>query len=699
MDPMDELRQTYFLECEDLLEELDDGLTALSDGVEDPEIVNGIFRAVHSIKGGGGVFGLDDLVRFAHRYETLLDDLRSERIALSEELSKTLFTSADLLRDLIDAARSGTEVDAARIDALMTELQGHHADPTEAEADPGEGFEFDAVPMDLGDLLGGGGPSEEEEKNNDIEGETADWHLSLKPNSALSERGSDASVLLRELRDLGATEVRCDSDRLPEWGALGTGELFLQWTIVLPGDVEEEAIREVFEFFEDECVYELERSKGAADRALPDLVASVGPSVVPIEEKAAEKKTEAQRVKPQPVEVRQSIRVDLDRVDRLINLIGELVINQAILTQGVYDSGVSTTAALSDSLDDLKRLTRDIQDSVMAIRAQPVKSLFKRMARTVREAANATGKSVRFVTEGEQTEIDKTIIERLGDPLTHMIRNAVDHGLETPDERLQSGKSKEGTVRLCALHRSGRVIIEVADDGAGINREKVKSKAIDRGLIDPLGDLSPSDIDNLLFLPGFSTADQVSNLSGRGVGMDVVKRSIQSLGGRIHVSSDPGSGSVFTISLPLTLAVMEGMIVNVAGQTLVVPLADIVETMTLEEARVNQLADGEWVALVRGECIPLISVADQLNLKSNVNPMSAPIVLLTETEGADRSALLIDGIVDQRQVVIKGLEENYGHVPGIAAATILGDGNIALIVNVSAVARKEVRLSAHKIAS
>ncbi|WP_313532813.1 chemotaxis protein CheA, partial [Shinella sp.] len=381
----------------------------------------------------------------------------------------------------------------------------------------------------------------------------------------------------------------------------------------------------------------------------------------------------------------QTIRVDLDRVDRLINLVGELVINQAMLSQSVVENDANGTSSINMGLEELQQLTREIQDSVMAIRAQPVKPVFQRMARTVREIADITGKSVRLITEGENTEVDKTVIDKLAEPLTHMIRNAVDHGLEMPEKREALGKNPEGTVRLTAKHRSGRIVIELADDGAGINREKVRQKAIDNDLIAADANLSDEEIDNLIFHAGFSTADKVSDLSGRGVGMDVVKRSIQALGGRISISSKPGQGSVFTMSLPLTLAVLDGMVVTVAGQTLVVPLTAIVETLQPEASAIHSFGASQRLISIRNSFCPLVDVGRILNFRATqANPIEG-VALLVESEGGGQRALMVDAIQGQRQVVIKSLEANYTHVPGIAAATILGDGRVALILDVDAV--------------
>jgi two-component system, chemotaxis family, sensor kinase CheA len=378
-----------------------------------------------------------------------------------------------------------------------------------------------------------------------------------------------------------------------------------------------------------------------------------------------------------------TVRVDLDRIERLVNLVGELVINQAMLSQSFAEAGLATDGKIASGLDEFLQLTRDIQDSVMMIRAQPVKSLFQRLGRIVRESSDAAGKTARLVTEGEATEIDKTMIERLSDPLTHMIRNAVDHGLETAEKRVIAGKPPEGTITVTAGHRSGRVVIEVRDDGAGINRPRVQAVAEERGLIPPGLALSDAEIDNLLFLPGFSTAGQISKLSGRGVGMDVVRNAIATLGGRIAIASEPGRGTTFSISLPLTLAVLDGMVVEAGGETLVVPLSAIVETLTLRNDDITRIGPSALAVRVRDSFVPLLDLALLLGYGAGKPEYDETIALLISHDDGTRAALVVDRIVDQRQVVIKGLEDSYGRVPGVAAATILGDGRIALILDPS----------------
>ncbi|MGI4808365.1 MAG: chemotaxis protein CheA, partial [Janthinobacterium lividum] len=460
-----------------------------------------------------------------------------------------------------------------------------------------------------------------------------------------------------------------------------------------------------FEWVESDCDLDISRPAPVASDDAPAapatpaddgldlaaLLASLAPTAsgnpapaeaVPLTVESAPAQTSG--LSSKPAEVNATIRVDLVRVDRLIDLVGELVINEAMLNQRVLEAGVARASGMNSALDSLSQLTREIQDSVMAIRAQPVRSVFQRMPRLVREVAAMTGKSVRLVTEGEGTEVDKTVVERLSDPLTHMIRNAIDHGLETPAIRRESGKPEEGVVRLSALHRSGRIVIEVADDGAGLDRARIKAKAAEKGLIAADAVLSDEETDNLIFMPGFSTAATISDISGRGVGLDVVRRSVQSLGGRISIASRPGKGSTFTLSLPLTLAVLDGMVVTVAGHTLVVPLGPILETLKPDRNQLHALGQDGRVIALRGGYIPVVDVGVSLGYRDRADPERG-VALLVEGEGGERVVLQVDEIQGQRQIVIKSLEANYAAVRGIAAATVMGDGRVALILDVDAV--------------
>lgn len=748
---MNEIKEIFFQECEEQLAELETGLLALNDGDTDPETVNAVFRAVHSIKGGAGAFGLDDLVRFAHVFETTLDCVRSGKLHPGPDVLKVMLRSADVLADLTNAARDGGSVEEERTAGLVAELQAlanGEAPPAAAAAlesaanDVPDDMTFVPVPVAL--------PSEPaEEAAGDVDSFQAVpfsfddfgdetpvagqvFRIRFQPRAELYAKGNDAALLLRDLSKLGNATIHCDVSALPAFDEMQPEGAYFSWTIELETEADEAAIRGIFEFAEWDCDLTVEAVTPAQtapaiaepaqaeeggmvpvpfDLSSLDLEEPTAPAVEPVDPPATLNATSAQVVPLRPAvpsepdagatgwtgverraterrgvtEVNPTIRVDLDRVDRLINLVGELVINQAMLAQSVNESTSSDASAINMGLEELQQLTREIQDSVMAIRAQPVKPVFQRMSRIVREIADMTGKSVRLITEGENTEVDKTVIDKLAEPLTHMIRNAVDHGIESPEKRLAAGKQEEGTLRLVAKHRSGRIVIEIADDGAGINRERVRQKAIQNGLITSDSNMSDEEIDNLIFHPGFSTADKISDISGRGVGMDVVKRSIQSLGGRISITSRPGHGSVFTMSLPLTLAVLDGMVVTVAGQTLVVPLTAIVETLQPEASKVHRFGAEQRLISIRDSFCPLVDVGRVLSFRREQADPVAGVALLVESEGGGQRALMVDAIQGQRQVVIKSLEANYDHVPGIAAATILGDGRVALILDVDAV--------------
>ena len=707
MDALASIRATFFQECEEQLSELETGLMAMEAGDAEPDTVNAVFRAVHSIKGGAGAFALDALVRFAHVFETTLDDVRSERLAVDVGLLKVMLRAADVLADLVRAARDGGAPDEARGAAIAVELaalRGPGADGPDAD----DGMDD----IDFQPVLAGSDPAEADER---------EWHLRLTPNRELYAKGNETALLLRELSRLGTLDVTLDAAALPDLSELDPEGAYLTWSATLRCACDEAALRQVFEFVEEECALEIAADAPPAGPAASELdvmelirLATAGAASAPAPSEAPARSTPgpatlpeaasdeagaatgvpAARIavpaaepsgRPEGVPAAATIRVDLDRVDRLIDLVGELVINEAMLSQRVLEAGLARASGVSVALEELGQLTREIQDSVMAIRAQPVRSVFQRMPRLVREVAAITGKPVRLVMEGEATEVDKTVIERLADPLTHMIRNAIDHGLEAPPARRDAGKPAEGVVRLTALHRSGRIVIEVADDGGGIDRDRVRAKAVEKGLLSPDAQLTDEETDNLIFLPGFSTADAVSDLSGRGVGMDVVRRSVQALGGRISIASRPGEGSTFTLSLPLTLAVLDGMVVSVAGQTLIVPLGTIMETLQPRAADVHGLGETQVMA-IRGGYVPLIDVGVALGYRAAPIAAATGVALLVEGEGGTRAVLLADAIQGQRQVVIKSLEANYGAVPGIAAATVMGDGRIALILDVDVIA-------------
>ncbi|MFY0660385.1 MAG: chemotaxis protein CheA [Shimia sp.] len=716
---MSDLRDMFFEECDDLLEVLSTGLEDLQNETSDAETINAMFRSVHSIKGGAGAFGLDRLIKFAHAFENVLDDLRSNKLEVDGTITALMFSGFDHLSDLVDAARDDNDLPDSDGAAVLAELKqttqnanGGVGGDDDEDANEVSSDDFEVQAMDfsldlggdddggIGDLPGlpslGGGDDAPEGATHFV--------VKFKADPVLYTRGHDPALLFRALGEMGELSIEADRSEVAALESLKDAPAAISWTLTLRPDdgIDESAIREIFEFVEGQCTLHI--SETVVETAAEENATPIAEAPAPAEEaapvaaapaaKAPAKPTPAKAPKAEKQEAKggdggkksseprnSTIRVDLNRVDRLINLVGELVISEAMLRQSMNELPVSANSAVSEAIGQLKTLSGVLQESVMAIRAQPVRGLFQRMSRIVRESSRQAGKSSRLVMVGEATEVDKTVTERLVEPLTHMIRNSVDHGLEKPEDRVAAGKPEMGTIKLEAAHRSGRVVISLSDDGAGVNRPKVRQKAEEKGLIRPEDDLTDSDIDNLLFRPGFSTADEISQLSGRGVGMDVVRSEIQALGGRINLMSEPGKGTTITISLPLTLAVMEGMLIEVAGESLVVPTVALRETLQPGQANIHDFCDGDRGLSVNDSMLPIVDLGEALGFRSPLPDFSNQSLLLIEGESGRRSALAVDGIVEQREVVIKGLEQNYQSIPGIAAATILGNGKIALIVD------------------
>lgn len=657
----EEIQEIYFQECDDGLANAEAGLIACRDGARDAETINTIFRAVHSIKGGAGAFGFAALQAFAHHFETVLDLVRSGERTLDDGLMTALLRAFDTLADHVAAIRGLRDApdDAGMLASLKAIGEGGPAAGAESAPQPASAgidlsFDLDAL---LGSLEA---PAGEPENAGD-----APWRVEFRPGPGALRHGGEPLLLLRELKALGGEVMSVDLDAVPPIGAFDPEAACLGWTLRVPAGVERAAIAEIFEFVEGDCTLSIARTGEQAEEPPP-------PPPPPAPEPPAASES--------PAPAAQTIRVDLDKLDRLVNLVGELVITQAMLSQRLLNCGL---AAIQE-LTDLDHLTRELQDGAMSIRAQPVTSVFSRVPRILRELETQTGKRVRLETAGEGTELDKTVIERIGEPLTHLIRNAIDHGIESPADRIAASKPVEGVVRLAAEHRGGRVFITVEDDGRGIDRARVLATAIERGIVAANARLSDEEIDNLIFAPGFSTAKSVSSISGRGVGMDVVRRNVEALGGRILIASRPGSGSTFTLALPLTLAILDGMIVSVGAQTYVIPLAHIVESLRPAPHDLKPLGMGRYMLDVRGSFLPVRTVAGQLGVVDAESDPTRAVLIVVESEAHGRSVLMVDAIRDQRQVVIKSLETHYRPVPGCAGATILGDGRVALILDVEA---------------
>jgi two-component system chemotaxis sensor kinase CheA len=746
MSDLDDFKATYFDECSELLTELEEQFAAIEAGERDADRLNAVFRAIHSIKGGAGAFGFSALVGFAHAYETLLDYVRDGRIEMSDDVVTLCIRANDIVADHVKAVQTGDVLPAdygmdekARFDALA---RGDAASEDDEGGEPIDDFDIEFTPVMVNFDAADEELASDAFDAPPMAPEPGHWEINFRPHQALYARANDPLLLFRELAALGEMSVRAIVGDIPPLSDFEPFAVYCSWEITLISpSLTEAMIREVFEFVEGDCdisvvqlgadmAFDLAEAApiAAPEAGLSDLLALADDEVEALldfalespaaaEPIAAQEPVEetpalsfaalAETIKPSapvvarraPVEALkpaavadpddtgarsvgvQSIRVDLDKVDRVVNMVGELVITQSMLTQQMDETLRARYTELVRGLEVLAQTTRGLQDSVMAIRAQPVKSVFSRMPRLVRELAQKTGKKIKLETIGENTEIDKTVIEQLSDPLTHMVRNSADHGIETPDKRAARGKGEIGTIRLSAEQAGGNILIIVEDDGGGINRERVLQVARDKGIVAP--DVNPSDeqIDQLIFAPGFSTASEVSDISGRGVGMDVVLSNIKKIGGSVHVRSWTGKGTRMTLRLPLTLAVLDVMLVKVGDSPYVVPLSSIVETIQCSRASFELVPSGGQVLQVRGEYVQVIDLAKRFDMLTETDPENR-FVVLCEAEGSHKVALIVDDIIGQQQVVIKSLEENFERVDGIAGGTILGDGNVALIVDV-----------------
>jgi two-component system chemotaxis sensor kinase CheA len=734
-DPFAQFKATFFEECAELLADVEQHLADLEAGEFENETLHAIFRAVHSIKAGAGAFSFTRLVAFSHKFEYLLDELREGRLDVDTDLVEVLFRGFDVLSDLVGFAQNGEVAEdeygqdaLSRIEQLI-ETSGEETPAVASSA---------VSPSPVA-------PTGNTESQQQVASSSDKKHFRIEftPREAMYRHANEPLLIIRELKDLGETQTTIDTSRLPSLQAMEAEDAYFSWVFDLWTKFGREEIDEVFEFVIDDCdltivtlddseeVVEVDVSRGAdapegdgfgffvdeeeikagavsaapmvAKADAPKTAANAAPqddnSNKPAALAADDSDVPARRATDKPAVTAggvkaASIRVDVDRVDRLVNMVGELVITQSMLAQEVDSTQEQTTDRVSNGMEELSMHIRELQENVMSIRMQPVKSVFSRMPRIVRDVSKKLGKKIKLVTVGEDTEVDKTVIEELADPLTHMIRNSLDHGLETPEERVAAGKSEEGTIRLSAEHRGGRIIIEIVDDGRGINRERVFDLAVEKGVIAADAQLSDEEIDNLIFAPGFSTADEVTDLSGRGVGMDVVRRNIQSLGGRVSLQSYPGRGTRFQLTLPLTLAVLDGMIVGVANQKYVIPINSIIETVRPPKEDVDQLVDGAKVVRIRGEYIRIVPTAEIFGLKGGETDPSKGLVILVDTEGGRTVGLLVDELAGQQQVVIKSLETNYKAVDGIASATILGNGSVCLILDIDGLASMTVPVGA-----
>lgn len=674
------------------LEAMESELLNLEPGDVDSEIINTIFRAAHSIKGGSGTFGFMAIADFTHVLETLLDQIRNGERQLESSHVDLLLKSVDCLRGMLSAIQNDEPQESEEAQALKVQFEAILSGEVAASPEP------ESAPTSSNTAT---------DAQSSEENVITIWEIIFAPEPHLFRTGNEPLFLFEDLESLGEITVTAGLDKLPELGNLQAEDSYLSWTITLDSNASEERIKEVFEWVEDDA--DIQITKKAQFDAMfteasveevqtePQATAEMPAPTVEAEPQVAAPTTEtvtsaavktpaAKKVadKAPAKSDSGSIRVGTDKIDSLINMVGELVITQAMLNElgDTEEFDQSKLQALQEGLAQLSHNTRDLQESVMRIRMLPISFVFSRFPRLVRDISQKLYKQVELKLIGEQTELDKTVMEKISDPMVHLVRNSLDHGLETPEERLAAGKGEVGTVTLNAYHQGGNIVIEIIDDGRGLNTAKIKEKALANGLISEDDDLTDDEINELIFQPGFSTADEVSDLSGRGVGMDVVKRNINALNGTVEVASVPNQGSTFTIRLPLTLAILDGQLITVGNNVYIIPLVSIVESLQIDISKVNSVGGGMDVLRLRDEYIPIMRLHDLFNHQEANKQLENGLLVVVESDN-EKVGLLVDDLLAQQQFVIKSLEANYKKVDGISGATILGDGNVSLIVDIS----------------
>ncbi|NLG77150.1 MAG: chemotaxis protein CheA [Xanthomonadaceae bacterium] len=672
-----QFHEAFFDESYEALDTMEAALLKLNVGAPEPELINTIFRVAHSIKGGAATFGFAEVTSFTHTCETLLDELRANRMQVTRQLSDLLLKSVDVIRDMLRAVQHKEPIDAQRVADLQFDLELTIAQKNAPSAVSAPAQEPVAKPA----------PQRAAHR----------WRIHFQPHPQLFVHGNDPLRMLRELAELGEFEIKLDGSHLPALADIDPESCYFAWEITVETDATRDVIDQVFDWAEGDCDLSIadELASAPSQEAAPSPPAASADNVVSIASGTAAKVAESPKAAAAHEHTEgpkhglgdgASIRVSTEKIDELMNTVGELVITQSMLSQ--LGSQVSGPVAehLRSGLAQLERNMRELQESVMRVRMLPISFVFSRFPRMVRDVSQRLGKQVDLKVTGEQTELDKTVLEKIGDPLVHLVRNSVDHGIEMPDARVAAGKSPTGTVSLEAYHKGGNITIEVGDDGSGLNKDRILEKARARGLVAPNEVLADEQIYELIFLAGFSTAEQATDISGRGVGMDVVRRNIKELGGTIEVRSQPGKGSRFIITLPLTLAIVDGQSVAVGTETYIVPLITIIESLQLQPGMVNSLAGQGEVFWFREQYVPIVRLHEIFGLRPRATQLHEGLIMVVEGEGK-RIGLFVDDLLGQQQVVIKSLETNFRRVEGVSGATILGDGSVALILDVPGLIR------------
>lgn len=648
---LDQFHEVFFEESFESIEAMEAALLRLAPGAADAETINTIFRTAHSIKGGAGMFGFGEIASFTHTLETLLDELRSQRLQVTTPICDGLLQSVDVLRSMMTAQKNHQEPDLAVPQVLQAQFQRMIA----GEGQPG-GVAAAAVPAAAPAAPGT---------------EAMTWHITFAPLPGMLARGSDPLRMFEELARLGRLDVEADCSAMQALESMDPAECRIRWRLTLVSTAPRGTIELVFEWAEGDCELAIASASDTANATAP-----ASPSAtIPTRPVATPAAPEA-----------NSIRVAIEKLDELLNTVGEIVITHSMLGQLAHDFVGVDADRLRAGLAQLEGHVRELQESVMRVRMLPVGSVFSRFPRLVRDLSARLGKQIRLQLAGEQTELDKTVLEKIGDPLVHLVRNSVDHGIESPAERVACGKSAEGLVHLNAFHRGGCVHIVISDDGRGLDARKLADKARSKGLIATDAVLTDEQAHELIFAPGFSTAEHTTDLSGRGVGMDVVRRNIKELGGRVELHSEPGRGTTTTITLPLTLAIVDGQTVQVGSETYIVPLTAIVESLQLRPGASHAVHQHGEVFRFRDDYLPVIRLHEVFGVEPRSRVLADGLLMVVEGDGR-RAGLFIDQLLGQQQVVVKSLETHYTRIEGVGGATILGEGAVALILDIPGLLR------------
>jgi two-component system chemotaxis sensor kinase CheA len=662
-----QFHEIFFEESFEALDSMEAALLKLSAGEVDAELINTIFRVAHSIKGGAATFAFNEVAGFTHVLETLLDQLRAGKRQVRPDIVDVLLRSGDAMRAMLLATQRKEAIDSAGVATLRAELDrimsesGSAAAPAPAAA---------SVKPSPANHATAGAPAP-------IPG----WRIKFVPGPDLLRHGNDPLRILRELATLGSLKVSADAGGIPTLSELDPEVCRLRWTLEVHGNIDRAAVHAVFEWAESECELTIERIGGEpAAQAAPSVAAAPTADAPAAPTAAPPAEASTRTSNPDG----GSIRVSIEKIDELLNSVGELVITQSVLSQLAAPLEGREAGELRSALAQLERHMRALQESVMRVRMLPISFVFNRFPRLVRDLGQRLGKKIELKVTGDTTELDKTVLEKIGDPLVHLVRNSIDHGIEMPDVRTAAGKTEHGTISLHAYHKGGNVIVEVSDDGGGLRKDKILKKALERGLVTNETELSEERILNLIFAPGFSTADVVSDVSGRGVGMDVVRRNINELGGHIQIFSKEGQGSTIRIRLPLTLAILDGQLARVGKEVYVVPIVSIVETIQVTRERVNAVASGGQVFRLRDDYLPIVRLHSLFDIEPDYTDLLDGLLMIVEADGK-RVGLFVDELMSQQQVVIKSLETNFKQVTGLAGATMLGDGLVALIHDIPGV--------------